>query len=420
MKRGSASILLVLVALAPPASAAPVVRSGTGANTAALTAVRDLFRADVGGGPTAGANGAFGGLRREINWDAVPSLASAPNNLPANFFNVNSPRGVVFSSPGSGFQVSGATTDPMPASPNFGNINPSYTATFTTFSPQRLFTALGSTVTDVNFFLPGTSTTAAVAAFGAVFTDVDTANATGVQYFNEAGASLGTFFAPPLSGGLSFVGVKFDAGTNVSKVRITSGNAALGAGVLDNPPATDLVVMDDFIYSEPQLPVPATVPPPPANTDSSAATADAPAPPAAPKTIQQRIDSLLGVNGGPKRCAGKAGRGLGVVLCGGKGLGLKGFLVNGPAVTTATISGTERPPKAKKGTSSTYVPALGPVKVAAAPGADARFTLKPSQQLAAALRKALKLKKAVSRRPTVTVVAGAEKLTLAAKLSSSR
>ena len=36
------------------------------------------------------------GGRREINWDGVADGFAAPNNLPANFFNKNSPRGVVF------------------------------------------------------------------------------------------------------------------------------------------------------------------------------------------------------------------------------------------------------------------------------------------------------------------------------------
>ena len=45
------------------------------------------------------ANGDFGGVRREINWDGVPDARADPNALPANFFNVNSPRGVVFSTP---------------------------------------------------------------------------------------------------------------------------------------------------------------------------------------------------------------------------------------------------------------------------------------------------------------------------------
>ncbi len=45
----------------------------------------------------AGANGSFGGLRREINWDGVPDARSDPNPFPADFFNTTSPRGAVFS-----------------------------------------------------------------------------------------------------------------------------------------------------------------------------------------------------------------------------------------------------------------------------------------------------------------------------------
>ena len=36
----------------------------------------------------------------EINWDGVPDALASPNSFPANFFNVNSPRGTVFSTPG--------------------------------------------------------------------------------------------------------------------------------------------------------------------------------------------------------------------------------------------------------------------------------------------------------------------------------
>jgi hypothetical protein len=87
-------------------------------------------------------------VRREINWDGVPDSFSAPNNLPANFFNVNSPRGVVFSTPGSGFQVSAKSGNATVTALRFGNINPNYLSDFQTFSPERLFTAVGSTVTD--------------------------------------------------------------------------------------------------------------------------------------------------------------------------------------------------------------------------------------------------------------------------------
>ncbi len=248
---------LVLLALVPVAASAQLVRSGTGAGA---TAARDQFRVDLGGGTAAGANGSFGGVRREINWDGVPDATSAPNNLPANFFNVNSPRGVVFSTPGTGFQVS-ANAGAGPT--GFGNIDPSYSTTFAAFTPQRLFTALGSNVVDVSFFAPGTATAALTRGFGAVFTDVDLANTTSITYFDANGLSLGTFFAPGIVGSatFSFLGVSF-ADAIVSRVRIVNGNAALGAGVLDqNGNPTDLVVMDDFIYAEPTavVPEPATL-----------------------------------------------------------------------------------------------------------------------------------------------------------------
>lgn len=256
-----------LAGLLPAAAAmAQVVRSASGATAADITAARDQFRIDLGGGTTAGANGSFGGVRREINWDGTPAAFSAPNNLPANFFNVNSPRGALFSTPGTGFQVSGATTDAgagQPAAANFGNVDPSYTADFSTFSPQRLFTPLGSNITDVTFFVPGTSIPATVRGFGAVFTDVDLPNSTSIQVFDVNGASLGTFFAPQdsvVNGGQSFLGVSF-ASAVIDRVRITGGNAAPGAGVIDtNGNPNDVVVMDDFIYAEPVgVPEPATI-----------------------------------------------------------------------------------------------------------------------------------------------------------------
>ena len=245
-------IAAALAALVSTPAAAQVVRTGADATT---TAARDAFRTDLGGGTVAGANGSFGGLRREINWDGVPANMSAPNNLAANFFNVNSPRGVIFSTPGTGFQVSGATTDAgvgQPAAANFGNIDPSYTNTFSTFSPQRLFTALTSNIVDVNFFVPGTATAALTMGFGAIFSDVDLANTTSITLFDASNQSLGTFFAPQStagSGGLSFLGISYAVPT-ISRVRITAGNAALGAGVLDGS-TRDLVVLDDFIFGEP-------------------------------------------------------------------------------------------------------------------------------------------------------------------------
>ena len=176
---------------------------------------------------------------------------AAPNNLPANFFNVNSPRGAVFSTPGTGFQVSANDGTGTPI--EFGNIDPAYPGLFAPFSAQRLFTALGSNIVDVNFFLPGSTTPALTRGFGSVFTDVDSDGSTSIEYFSAANVSLGKFFVANAAGNqtLSFLGVSFDAPV-VSRVRITSGNQILAPGNTTG----DVVAMDDFIYAEP-VPEPA-------------------------------------------------------------------------------------------------------------------------------------------------------------------
>lgn len=223
------------------------------------------FRANLG---TLNPNvaGSFGSGHRIINWDGVPDAFSAPNNLPADFFNVNSPRGVIFETPGSGFQVSGDNDTPPDADPDqldFSNIDATYPSAFGAFSPQRLFTSLESNVMTVRFVVPGSSTPAVSNAFGAIFTDVDLANTTKLDLFDAAGNLLGTHFVQDTFApgeDLSFLGIKYDTPV-IGSVRITSGNAALGAGINDtNGNPTDLVVMDDFIYGEPvAVPEPSTL-----------------------------------------------------------------------------------------------------------------------------------------------------------------
>jgi hypothetical protein len=226
-----------------------------GANAAAITPTRDAFRAAIGGGAVAGANGSFGGLRREINWDGVPDARADPNLLPADFFNVNSPRGAEFSTPGTGFLVSAGA----------GAINPvlfGFPNDFQVFSAQRLFTAINSNTTDVLFFEPGTSNSATTSAFGLIFVDVEVPGLTRLQFFDATDTLI--FGRDALIGGnqgLSFLGAAANAGEAISRVRITSGANTIGSnGVIGNP-NDDLVVMDDFIYAEPTrgVPEPATL-----------------------------------------------------------------------------------------------------------------------------------------------------------------
>ena len=230
-------------------AAPPEVFEASGATSAdILTEVNDFRTAVSLGGNNNGVGGTFATGRREINWDGVPDAFSAPNLLPANFFNSNSPRGVVFFTLGTGFQVSANMVNPTNTPVRFGNIHPVYPALFSTFSPQRLFTALGSNITENLFFIPGTTHSATVNGFGAVFTDVNVDDSTKIEYFDVAGnllLSRNVLPGPTHRGSLSFLGVVFDP-ERVFLVRITSGNRILKA------PNLDVVVMDDFIYGEPQ------------------------------------------------------------------------------------------------------------------------------------------------------------------------
>jgi hypothetical protein len=225
------------------------VRSGSGPDAASIQASVDAFRADLGAlNPNVA--GSLGAGRREINWDGVPAAASSPNAFPGNFFNVNSPRGTVFSTPGTGFQVSAnAGAGPV----EFENLNPTYPAQFVAFSPQKLFTAIMSNTMDVHFFVPGSTTPAAVRGFGAVFTDVDVANTTSLSFFGLNDELLGTFFAPTANNGLSFLGVSYSSDL-ITRVRIVSGNSPLGP--TEALPGVDVVALDDFLYAEPVAVIP--------------------------------------------------------------------------------------------------------------------------------------------------------------------
>ena len=256
-----ALVALIALAGATTAAAAPNVRTAAGANAAAIQSTVDPFRADLGGALNPNQATTFESGRREINWDGTPDQFSAPNLLPPDFFNVNSPRGVVFSTPGAGFQVSSNAASGVPV--RFGNINPLYPTIFHVFTAERLFTALGSTQTTVKFFQAGTNTPATVNGFGAVFTDVDLSGATRIEYFDVAGQSLGSYPAPATGGDqtLSFLGVSFPDGERAASVTITSGNQVLSAANNND----DLVVMDDLVYGEPR-----NVPPPPLTLTLSA------------------------------------------------------------------------------------------------------------------------------------------------------
>ncbi len=224
----------------------PQLITAAGDITAAIAEYRALLGAD-----NAGTTGPQDAGRREINWDGVPDDQAAPNFLPADFFNASDggrARGITLSTPGNGVQAAADSDNPTATATSFGNINAYYTAAFTPFSGERVFSPVGSNIVDVHFFVTGTSTPGVVHGFGAVYIDVDRTENTAFEFFDINDKSLGSYAVPPQDNGFSFLGVRFDEAI-VHRVRIEYGSSALGP---DESATVDVAVMDDFIYAEPQ------------------------------------------------------------------------------------------------------------------------------------------------------------------------
>ena len=248
-----ASAFLMLLILPLTAFAAPIVFSDIGADAAAIQDGVDSFRAAIGNPNNGDTPGPLPAGRREINWDGGGALISTVSGTPFTGFLNN--RGALFATPGTGF-IQASPTD---LGTHFNNAT--YGSVFETFSPLRLFAPIGSNITDMSFFIPGTNggVAATAAAFGAVFSDVDFANTASIQYFDLNGVSLGTFFALPANEGLSFLGVQFTGGELIGRVRITTGDSSLGP---NDGGGVDVVVMDDFLYAEQRaaaVPEPSTI-----------------------------------------------------------------------------------------------------------------------------------------------------------------
>jgi hypothetical protein len=240
---------------------APTVFQAAGPTIASIQSAVTEYRNALGN-PNGNTTSEVGSGRREINWDgAVPTDVTTPPVNPFNTF-LNT-RGAQFTTPGIGLSQAPPSGGPQGGlAALFGN--PSYATEFQPFSAPRLFTPVGSNVTDAAFFVAGSNGTvrAAVTGFGVIFSDVDQPDGSGpgtkrgnrhsstlVQYFDANGQLLYSSFAPasPGHGGFSFLGIKF-SDPRISSVRIIAGNVAPGP---DDDDKNDVVMMDDFIYGEP-------------------------------------------------------------------------------------------------------------------------------------------------------------------------
>lgn len=240
----------------------PAVFQAAGPNAASIQSVVDAYRAALGN-PNNGNAGSLMTGHREINWDGAGGVDTS-TTAPVTPFNVFlNTRGSQFTTPGIGLSQA------PPAGGAQGGLavlfnNPSYATTFRPFSNFRLFTPVGSNITEALFFVPGSSGSvpATVSGFGAVFTDVDQPDGSGpgekhgnrgastlVEFFGINGELLFSSFVPasPGDGNLAFFGVVFND-ARIARVRITTGDVAPG---LDDDRKNDIVMMDDFIYGEP-------------------------------------------------------------------------------------------------------------------------------------------------------------------------
>jgi hypothetical protein len=246
----------------------PVIFQAAGPNAASIQSTVDAFRAALGEPNNLNNPGPLPSGRREINWDGGGNNdTTTPPVTPFDVFLDS--RGARFTALGAGLSQAPPAGGPEGGLAGLFD-NPTYGDIFTPFSPLRLFTPVGSNLTQATFFLPGPNAVespATVSGFGAVFTDVDEPDglawhkqhgsprgaSTRIEYFDVDGKLIFSGFVPasPGDGSLSFFGVVFpDA--RIAQVRITTGNVAPGP---DDDGQNDIVMMDDFLYGEPQ-PIP--------------------------------------------------------------------------------------------------------------------------------------------------------------------
>jgi hypothetical protein len=247
----------------PAGGEVPAVFQAAGPDAASIQSSVDAFRAALGDN-NLNNPGPLQTGRREINWDGGnPNVldTTAPVNPFLVFLNT---RGSQFKTPGLGLSQAPPSGGPQGGlAVLFGN--PTYGTIFKAFSASRLFTPVKSNITLASFAIPGSNgnAPATVRAFGAVFADVDQPDgrptprfsngksSTLIEYFDRDGRLLFTGFVPaaPGNGNLSFFGIKFDD-ARIASVRIKTGDVVPGP---NDDARHDVVMMDDFIYGEPQL-----------------------------------------------------------------------------------------------------------------------------------------------------------------------
>ena len=224
---------------APNPTPTPVAIVAISGNVDPQIAAFGTFIGDV---DNKGEPGRHASGRRGINWDGVPAQFTNTSDFAPDFFKG---RGAVY----------GGATGLRVSDNHFADINPTYAAEFVPFSEAKLFAPIGTNKVEVTFRIPASDTVAAVRSFGAVVVDVDKANTSRLQAYDRDDRLIADVPVPVRADPdeYSLVGVTFEEPI-IARVVLTLGEVPIGAGVDDvsNGGGGDVVVLDDFLYSEPQ------------------------------------------------------------------------------------------------------------------------------------------------------------------------
>lgn len=226
-----------------PQDSKVVVIEGTGNIDDPLAKFRTILGGSLNTTP-----GSVGGFR-EVNWDAVPD-SMLGKALPNDFFNAKGPnapagrqRGLAYDPQSGEFRVSAT---------NFVEVNPSTAGELKAFSGTKTFANVSADLWQITPQVAGEAEAATVRGFGIVFSDVDEASSTYLEYFSDS-KSLGKFFVPAHNSesSFSFLGVYFKE-EKVTSIKVGhKGTLTTGGKDVSDGGTSDLVILDNFLYDEP-------------------------------------------------------------------------------------------------------------------------------------------------------------------------
>jgi hypothetical protein len=213
--------------------------------TGDINAKLNEFRNQLG---TLNTSPGFTSGRREINWEGVPDSLMGLR-MPGDFFN---PTGAGAPAARQRGLLYAGTENAVVSKTNFADINANAATAFTAFSGTKTFAVTNAAQWPVFFQVAGQPTAATVKGFGAVFSDVDKANTTFIEFYNND-KLLGRFYVAPQdnTSSFSFLGVYFPNDKITHIVAGHEGILADGQKDITQGGSKDLVILDDFIYSEP-------------------------------------------------------------------------------------------------------------------------------------------------------------------------